>query len=206
MAQSQAVQQAPRENGHSATTTGHSAKPTDWMVGWKSLFCELRVDYGGQRLSVVLELRLYVHGRVELGESRVHLLLPVALLGRGHHVRLVHRYLVRLVDSEQAVRWSGQPCERAEEVRRIAVLWSLIGATSLTRVSDGELLAELGWIMASDNGARYCAHPDAHPDVLLLLPVVGHFGCWARTSTDVFVFPRLYAQREGISLVVLPAD
>jgi methane/ammonia monooxygenase subunit C len=26
----------------------------------------------------------------------------------------------------------GQPCERSEEVRRIAVLWSLIGATSLT--------------------------------------------------------------------------
>jgi methane/ammonia monooxygenase subunit C len=26
----------------------------------------------------------------------------------------------------------GQPCERAEEVRRIAILWSLVGATSLT--------------------------------------------------------------------------
>src|SRR6516225_3466279 len=37
MAQSQAVRQAPRENGQSTTTSARSAKPTDWMVGWKPL-------------------------------------------------------------------------------------------------------------------------------------------------------------------------
>ena len=37
MAQSQAVQRAPKENGHGATGTT-LINPTDWMVGWKPLF------------------------------------------------------------------------------------------------------------------------------------------------------------------------
>ena len=98
MAQSQVVRQAPRENGQQFNHDW-AFRQTDRLDGWvEVVVCQLRNHYGSERLSLVLELRLYVHGRVELGESRVHLLLPVALLGRGHHVRLVYRRVVRLVD------------------------------------------------------------------------------------------------------------
>ena len=84
MAQSQAVQKAPKENGHS-TTSRYFSKPNR-LDGWlEAAVLELRAGYGGQRLSLVLELRLYVYGWPELRERGIHSVLPIALLGRVDH-------------------------------------------------------------------------------------------------------------------------
>jgi methane/ammonia monooxygenase subunit C len=131
MAQSQAVQQPSRENGHSATTSGRSVNPTDWMVGWKPLFWVCG---------------LVMAANVFLWFWNYAFMFTAGLNSASWEFTLYYRTLFwgeLLVIGVTAGIWFGwlirtgreivdQPCERAEEVRRIAILWSLIGATSLS--------------------------------------------------------------------------
>ena len=131
MAQSQAVQRAPKENGHSSTSTGTSVNPTDWMVGWRPLFwsCALIMAaniflwfwnyaymFTAGLNSASMEFSMYYRS-LFWGE----------VLTLGIFTGIWFGWLIRT--GRELV---GKPCERAEEVRRIAILWSLIGATSLT--------------------------------------------------------------------------
>ena len=68
MAQSQAVRQAPRENGQSRATSGRSVNPTDWMVGWKPLFWGSALVMAAN-IFLVLELQFHVLSWSELGQS-----------------------------------------------------------------------------------------------------------------------------------------
>src|SRR5258708_304335 len=69
----------------------------------------------------------------------------------------------------------------------------------------GELLAELGWIVAPDDGTGYGVHADTHPDVLLLVPlgdypVRGQLPVWPLQDSG------RVRQSERIPLVVLPVN
>src|SRR5271169_5798548 len=69
----------------------------------------------------------------------------------------------------------------------------------------GELLAQLGRRMASDDGARYGAYAHAYPDVLLLLSDVGGARLGS-VSIRALSASRGLWPREGIPLVLLSAD
>ena len=68
MAQAQAVQNVPKGSGDGSMTTGNPANPTDWSVGWHPLFWGCGLIMLANVLFLVLELRLYVHRRTELGK------------------------------------------------------------------------------------------------------------------------------------------
>lgn len=130
MAQSQAVQRAPKENGHSSTSR-HSANPTGWMVGWKPLFISCALVMAA---NVFLWFWNYAYmfsaglNSASMEFARYYRsLFWGEVLTLGIFTGVWFGWLIRT--GRELV---GQPCERAEEVRRIAVLWSLIGATSLT--------------------------------------------------------------------------
>lgn len=131
MAQSQAVRQSPRENGHSATTTGHSAKPTGWMVGWKSLFVGCALVMAA---NVFLWFWNYAYMfTAGLNSASMEFTMYYRSLFWGEVIVLgifTGVWFGWLIRNGREIQ--KQPCERSEEVRRIAVLWSLIGATSLT--------------------------------------------------------------------------
>ena len=131
MAQSQAVQHSPREQGHSSITTGRSAHPTDWLVGWKPLFwgCELIMA-----ANIFLWFWNYQYAfTAGLNSASPEFtryyrsLFWGELIVLGLFTGIWYGWLIRT--GREMV---GQPCERAEEVRRIAILWSIIGATSLS--------------------------------------------------------------------------
>jgi hypothetical protein len=61
------------------------------------------VGHGGQHFSLVLELQFHVLGWSELGQSRIHDVLPILVLGSGDCVRRVYRHVVRMVDPD----WPG---------------------------------------------------------------------------------------------------
>ena len=130
MAQSQAVQHAPRDSSDISTTSGRSVNPTDWMVGWKPLFwgCGLLMAaniffwfwnyafmFTAGLNSASPEFSLY-YRNLFYGE----------LIVLGVFTGIWYGWLIRT--GREMV---GRPCERAEEVRRIAILWSLVGITSL---------------------------------------------------------------------------
>jgi methane/ammonia monooxygenase subunit C len=131
MAQSQAVQRAPRENGHSASTSGHSINPTDWLVGWKPLFISFA-------LILAADIFLWFWNYNYMFTAGLNSASPEftkyyrslfwgEVISLGIFTGIWFGWLIRTGREVIA-----QPCERAEEVRRIAILWSLIGATSLS--------------------------------------------------------------------------
>jgi methane/ammonia monooxygenase subunit C len=131
MAQSQAVRQAQRENGHGAATSGRSINPTDWMVGWKPLFWSCALVMAA---NIFLWFWNYAYmftaglNSASAEFTRYYRsLFWGELIVLGVFTGVWFGWLIRT--GREMV---GQQCTRAEEVRRIAVLWSLVGATSLT--------------------------------------------------------------------------
>jgi methane/ammonia monooxygenase subunit C len=131
MAQSQAVQRAPKENGRSLTTTGTSANPTDWMVGWKPLFWSCGLIMAA---NVFLWFWNYAYmftaglNSASLEFTRYYRsLFWGEVITLGIFTGVWFGWLIKT--GREMV---GKPCERSEEVRRIAILWSMVGATSLT--------------------------------------------------------------------------
>jgi methane/ammonia monooxygenase subunit C len=131
MAQSQAVQRAPKENGHSLTTTGTSANPTDWMVGWKPLFWSCGIIMAA---NVFLWFWNYAFMfTAGLNSASVEFTRYYRSLFWGEVITLgifTGIWFGWLIKTGREM--VGKPCERSEEVRRIAILWSMVGATSLT--------------------------------------------------------------------------
>jgi methane/ammonia monooxygenase subunit C len=130
MAQSQAVQQAPGDSSDGSITSGRSFNPTDWMVGWKPLFwgCGL-VMAANVFLWFWNYLFMFTAG---LNSASWEFTLYYRTLFWGELIILgvfAGVWLGWLIRTGRAIE--GQPCERAEQVRRIAILWSLVGVTSL---------------------------------------------------------------------------
>lgn len=131
MAQSQAVRQAQRESGHGAATSGRSANPTDWMVGWKSLFWGCAVVMAANIFLWFWNYAFMFTAGLNSASPEFALYYRSLFWGElivlGIFTGVWFGWLIRT--GREMV---GQQCTRAEEVRRIAVLWSLVGATSLT--------------------------------------------------------------------------
>jgi methane/ammonia monooxygenase subunit C len=131
MAQSQAVHRAPKENGRSVTTTGTSANPTDWMVGWKPLFWSCGLIMAA---NVFLWFWNYAYMfTAGLNSASPEFTRYYRSLFWGEVITLgifTGVWFGWLIKTGREM--VGKPCERSEEVRRIAILWSLVGATSLT--------------------------------------------------------------------------
>src|SRR5215204_2551864 len=131
MAQSQAVQRAPKENGHRLTTTGTSANPTDWMVGWKPLFWSCGIIMAA---NVFLWFWNYAYMfTAGLNSASPEFTRYYRSLFWGEVITLgifTGVWFGWLIKTGREM--VGKPCERSEEVRRIAILWSMVGATSLT--------------------------------------------------------------------------
>jgi len=131
MAQSQAVRQTLRENGQSATTDARSVKPTDWMVGWKPLLW-------GSALVIAADVFLWFWNynfmfSAGLNSASVEFSRYYRSLFWGELITLgvfTVAWFGWLIRTGRAM--VGEPCERAEEVRRIAILWSIVGVTSLS--------------------------------------------------------------------------
>ena len=131
MARSQAVRQPPHEDGHGTTKEARSIKPTDWRVGWKPLLW-------GSALVVAADVFLWFWNynfmfSAGLNSASVEFsryyrsLFWAELITLGVFTGAWFGWLIR-TGREMA----GEPCERAEEVRRIAILWSIVGITSLS--------------------------------------------------------------------------
>lgn len=131
MAQSHTVQRAPKENGHSLTTTGTSANPTDWMVGWKPLFWSCGLIMAA---NVFLWFWNYLYMfTAGLNSASPEFTRYYRSLFWGEVITLgifTGVWFGWLIKTGREM--VGKPCERSEEVRRIAILWSMVGATSLT--------------------------------------------------------------------------
>ncbi len=131
MAQSQAARQAPRETGQGATTSARSVNPTDWMVGWQPLFW-------GSALVIAANVFLWFWNynfmfSAGLNSASVEFTRYYRSLFWGQVITLGvfgGAWFGWLIRTGRAM--VGKPCERAEEVRRIAILWSIIGITSLS--------------------------------------------------------------------------
>jgi len=131
MAQSQTVQRAPKENGRSVTSTGTSANPTDWMVGWKPLFWSCALIMAANVFLWFWNYNFaFTAGLNSAGAEFTRYYRSLfwgEVISLGIFTGVWYGWLIRT--GRELV---GQPCERAEEVRRIAILWSIIGATSLS--------------------------------------------------------------------------
>ena len=136
---------------------------------------KLRTSDGSERVSLVLELQLMFTAGLNSASTEFTHVLPFALLGRGDLIGYFCWCLGWLVSSH----WPRAKRTTLRAIRRSATHRDFVEPDwrdQPCRVSDGKLLAELGWLVASDDGARYRAHADAHPDVLLLFPAVRHPG------------------------------
>jgi methane/ammonia monooxygenase subunit C len=131
MAQSQAVRQRPKDDDRSLTTTGRSANPTDWLVGWKPLFWSCGLVMAANIFLWFWNYFFMFSAGLNSASPEFTLYYRTLFWGElivlGVFTGVWYGWLIR-TGREMA----GQPCERAEEVRRIAILWSLIGATSLS--------------------------------------------------------------------------
>src|SRR5882672_600808 len=121
MAQSQAVRQAPRENGQNRATSGRSVNPTDWMVGWKPLFW-------GSVLVMAANIFLWFWNYNFMFSAGLNSASPEftmyyrslfwsEVIVLGVFTGIWYGWLIRT-----GREMLGKPCERAEEVRRIAIL------------------------------------------------------------------------------------
>jgi methane/ammonia monooxygenase subunit C len=131
MAQPQSVRPQSFGSHEAQSSTIRSSNPTDWLIGWKSLFW-------GCALVMAANLFLWFWD--------YEFAFTAGLNSASHEFTLYYRSLFwgeLIVLGVFTGIWYGwlirtgrevadQPYERSEEVRRIAVLWSIIGVTSLS--------------------------------------------------------------------------
>jgi len=131
MARSHTVQKLLRTEDLRSTTVERPMNPTAWGVGWRPLFW-------GCALVLVANTFLWFWNYA--------FMFTAGLNSASWEFTLYYRTLFwgeLIIVGVFAGLWFGwlirtgreivdQPCTRAEEVRRVAILWSLIGVTSLS--------------------------------------------------------------------------
>lgn len=131
MAQSQTAQKLPREYDQGAARTGRSVNPTDWSVGWKPLFWSCALVMAANVFLWFWNYLFMFSAGLNSASREFTLYYRTLFWGElillGSFTGIWYGWLMR---TGRAL--AGKPCERAEEVRRIAVLWSMIGVTSLS--------------------------------------------------------------------------
>ncbi len=132
MAQSQAVpRQMPTEHEDSTIRTAHVHGPTDWLGGWKPLFYSCGLILAANLFLWVWDYEFAFSKGLNSASRDFTLYYRTLFWGElivlGVFTGVWYGWLIRTGREALA-----RPFERAEEVRRIAVLWSIIGATSLS--------------------------------------------------------------------------
>jgi methane/ammonia monooxygenase subunit C len=121
--------------------TGSERNPTDWMVGWQSLFWGSALVMGANVFLWVWDYKFAFTAGLNSASHEFTLYYRTLFWGElvslGVFTGLWYGWLMRT-----GRQLATEPFSRAEEVRRIAVLWSIIGITSLSiyieaRVSRG---------------------------------------------------------------------
>src|SRR5262245_18771668 len=131
MAQSQVMRQPSRADDRSSTTTVRSPHPTDWLVGWKPLFWGCALIMAANIFLWFWNYAFMFSAGLNSASAEFTLYYRSLFWGEliilGVFTGIWYGWLIRT-----GREIAGQPCERAEEVRRIAILWSIIGDTSLS--------------------------------------------------------------------------
>ncbi len=126
----QLQQKSLKEHGYT-TMAGRAVNPTDWMVGWKPLFWSCALIMAANVFLWLWNYFFMFSAGLNSASREFTLYYRTLFWGEliflGVFAGVWFGWLVRTGREIE-----GQPCERAEEVRRIAVLWGLIGATSLS--------------------------------------------------------------------------
>jgi methane/ammonia monooxygenase subunit C len=111
--------------------TGRSYRPTDWLGGWRTLFISCAALLAANVFLWVWDYEFAFTAGLNSASRAFTLhyrtLFWGELLTLGIFTGVWYGWLVR---NGRAL--AGQPIEPKEEVRRIAVLWGIIGATSLS--------------------------------------------------------------------------
>jgi methane/ammonia monooxygenase subunit C len=131
MAQSQAVRQLRTDYHNGSATTGRARTPTDWTVGWTSLFWGSALVMGATVLLWFWDYEFAFTKGLNSASPEFTLYYRSLFWGElivlGIFTGTWYGWLVRT-----GRELAGKPIARAEEVRSIAVLWSIIGVTSLS--------------------------------------------------------------------------
>src|ERR1700730_4560246 len=132
MAQPQSVRpQSPGSYESGESTTIRSQNPTDWLVGWKSLFWGCALVMAANIFLWFWDYEFAFSAGLNSASREVTLYYRTLLWGEFHvPCVLTGIWHGRLMRTGREI--ATQPFSRAEEVRRIAVLWSIIGVTSLS--------------------------------------------------------------------------
>ncbi len=170
MADSQAMQ-AGSGAGDSAVMN-----PTDWSVGWKPLF------WG---------IGLVMASNVFLWFWNYWYMFTAGLDSASWEFTLYYRSLfwaelvILGVFAGGWLGWlirtgremEGKPVERAEQVRRVAILWSLIGVTSFAIYLEASFWPNWDGSWHQTMVPRHGFDTDPYSDVLFLLPAHRYLSC-----------------------------
>ena len=99
----------------------------------------------------------------------------------------------------------GKPCERAEEVRRIAILWSIIGVTSLSIYIEASFWPNWDGSWHQTMVRDTALTPTHIPMFYFFFPLSSMLAVGAYLYGR-FRIPALYGSGQGLSLVLLPVD
>jgi len=131
MAEPQAAQRLPGDLENGSSAAGRARNPTDWGVGWNSLFWGCALVMGANIFLWFWDYEFAFSAGLNSASREFTLYYRSLFWGElivlGAFTGIWYGWLIR-TGREVAT----QPFTRAEEVRRIAVLWSIIGVTSLS--------------------------------------------------------------------------
>jgi len=131
MAQSQAAQKLQNDLENGASATGRAGNPTDWSVGWRSLFWGSALVMAANIFLWVWDYEFAFSAGLNSASREFTLYYRTLFWGElitlGVFTGIWYGWIIRTGRD-----LADQPFTRAEEVRRIAVLWSIIGVTSLS--------------------------------------------------------------------------
>jgi methane/ammonia monooxygenase subunit C len=131
MAQPQAARKLQHDFENGSSALGRARNPTDWSIGWKSLFWGSALVMGANIFLWFLDYEFAFSAGLNSASREFTLYYRTLFWGElitlGVFTGIWYGWLIR-TGREMA----NQPFSRPEEVRRIAVLWSIIGVTSLS--------------------------------------------------------------------------
>ena len=203
MAQSQAARKPEEGYDGGGLTTARAGNPTDWLVGWKSLFWGCALVMGANIFLWVWDYKFAFTAGLNSASREFTLyyrtLFWGELISLGIFTGIWYGWLMRTGRALQ-----GQPFSRAEEVRRIAVLWSIIGVTSLSIYIEASFWPNWDGAWHQTLVRDTALTPTHIPMFYFFFPlsVVLALGAYLYGNAG---FPRC-TQRQGLSVVVLPVD
>ena len=152
MAQAQAVQNVPKGSGDGSMTTGNPANPTDWSVGWHPLFWGCGLIMLANVFFWYWNYAFMFTAGLNSASAEFTLYYWTLFWGELIVLRHIQRGVVGLAHSE----WPGHSRAGMLTRRRDTPDCDFVEPRWRDEsgyLSDGQLLAELGRIVAPNHGA-----------------------------------------------------